>query len=99
MISQKKISSFAWFCEEHFGSEQVYFKENVRYPVWTCRDPMSMILGTDFPWSYNIFYNIYFYLTTTSGRPEPECTLRRVMSSEPIQDEQLTRDCKQTTNN
>jgi len=28
-----------------------------------------------------------FYLTTTSGRPEPECTLRRVMSSEPIQDE------------
>ena len=45
------------------------------------------------------FYNIYFYLTTTSGRPEPECTLRRVMSSEPIQDEQLTRDGKQTTNN
>ena len=36
---------------------------------------------------YNI-YNIYFYLTTTSGRPEPECTLRRVMSSEPIQGEQ-----------
>jgi len=40
-----------------------------------------------------------FYLTTTSGRPEPECTPRRVTSSEPIQDEQLTRDCKQTTNN
>ena len=36
---------------------------------------------------------------TTSGRPEPECTPRRVMSSEPIKDEQLTRDCKQTTNN
>jgi len=43
----------------------------------------------------NRYYNIYFYLTTTSGRPEPECALRRVMSSEPIQDEQLTRDCKQ----
>ena len=45
----------------------------------------------------NTYNNIYFYLTTTSGRPE--CTLRRVMSSEPNQDEQLTRDCKQTTNN
>jgi len=43
-------------------------------------------------------YFIFIYLTTTSGRPVPECTLRRVMSSKPIQDEQLTRDCKQTTN-
>jgi len=24
----------------------VFFKENVRYPEWTCRDPISMILGT-----------------------------------------------------
>jgi len=28
----------------------VYYKgfsmENVRYPVWTCRDPISLILGT-----------------------------------------------------
>jgi len=23
----------------------VFFKENVRYPVWTCRDPISVILG------------------------------------------------------
>jgi len=23
-----------------------FFKENVRYPVWTCRDPISLILGT-----------------------------------------------------
>ena len=22
-----------------------FFKENVRYPVWTCRDPISLILG------------------------------------------------------
>jgi len=26
----------------------VFFKENVRYPEWTCRDPISMILGTRF---------------------------------------------------
>jgi len=24
------------------------FKENTRYPVWTCRDPTSLILGTRF---------------------------------------------------
>jgi len=23
-------------------------KENVRYPVWTCRDPIFLILGTQF---------------------------------------------------
>jgi len=26
----------------------VFFKENVRYPVWTCRDLISLILGTRF---------------------------------------------------
>ena len=25
-----------------------FFKENVRHPVWTCRDPISLILGPDF---------------------------------------------------
>jgi len=25
---------------------QFFFKENVRYPVWTCRDPIALILGT-----------------------------------------------------
>jgi len=25
-----------------------FFKENVRYPVWTCRDQISLILGTRF---------------------------------------------------
>jgi len=25
-----------------------FFKENVRYPVWTCRDPVCLILGTRF---------------------------------------------------
>jgi len=23
-----------------------FFKENIKYPVWTCRDPISLILGT-----------------------------------------------------
>jgi len=27
---------------------QVFFKENVRYLVWTCGDPISLILGTRF---------------------------------------------------
>jgi len=26
----------------------VFVEENVRYPVWTCRDPISLILGTRF---------------------------------------------------
>jgi len=26
-----------------------FFKENVRHPVWTCRDPISLIPGTRFP--------------------------------------------------
>jgi len=25
---------------------QGFFKENVRHPVWTCRDPTLLILGT-----------------------------------------------------
>ena len=41
----------------------------------------------------------HFNLTTTSGRPEPEYTVRRVMSSEPVHDELLTKDGKQMTNN
>jgi len=35
----------------------------------------------------------------TSGRQEPEITLRRVMSSEQTHHEQLSKDCKHTTNN
>jgi len=23
-----------------FSIQQVFFKENIRYPVWTCRDPI-----------------------------------------------------------
>jgi len=46
------------------------------------KNPPVDVIGDRF----KVFY-IYIYLTTTSSRPEPECTLRRVMSSEPIQDE------------
>ena len=44
------------------------------------------------------FWN-HVYLRAAIGRPEPEYTPRRVMSSEPIHDEQLTKDCKQMTYN
>jgi len=27
---------------------RVFFKENVSYPVWICRDPISLILGNRF---------------------------------------------------
>jgi len=30
------------------GLGQGFFKENVRYLVWICRDPISLILGTRF---------------------------------------------------
>jgi len=29
-----------------FLLHQFFFKEKVRYLVWTCRDPISLILGT-----------------------------------------------------
>jgi len=31
-----------------FISEHSFFKENFRYPVWTCRDPISLIVGSRF---------------------------------------------------
>jgi len=34
--------------------------------------------------------DVYLFYLTASGRPEPEYTLRRVMSSEPIHDEQYS---------
>jgi len=36
------------FAQQIFWLSQVFFKENVRYPVWTCRDPISLILGIRF---------------------------------------------------
>ena len=32
----------------HVCSQQGFFKENVTNPVWICRDPISLILGTQF---------------------------------------------------
>jgi len=49
--------SFIKFCESKLllslvvlklMLNSVFFKENVRYPVWTCRDLISLILGTRF---------------------------------------------------
>jgi len=31
---------------QNFGEKQGFLKENVRYLVRTCRDPISVILGT-----------------------------------------------------
>jgi len=36
----------------------VFFKENVRCPVWTCRDPIPLILGTRFSLILGIRYSI-----------------------------------------
>ena len=38
-ISSRKILQYVY---------QVFLKKNVRYPVWTCRDPISLNLGTRF---------------------------------------------------
>jgi len=49
------LLSFPSFCGTPFlpnitesknGLLQFFFKENVRYPVWICRDPISLILGS-----------------------------------------------------
>jgi len=33
---------------EYSIKDRVSFKENVRYPIWICKDPISVILGTRF---------------------------------------------------
>ena len=50
-ISRKSnLNHITWvkFCDGSFAMVQGFFKENVRYPAWTCRDPISLILGTPF---------------------------------------------------
>jgi len=37
-------------CEALNVEPRVFFNENVRNPVWICRDPISPILGTRFSW-------------------------------------------------
>jgi len=34
------------YAEKGLLQSGFFFKENVRYPVWICRDPISLILGT-----------------------------------------------------
>ena len=48
----KKLSSFpSKICPDTSGKihfSQFFFKENIRYPVWICKDPIFLILGTRF---------------------------------------------------
>ena len=37
------------FENAHLVHTWAFFKENVRCPEWTFRDPISLILGTRFP--------------------------------------------------
>ena len=36
------------FIREFRCADASFFKENVRYPKWTCRDPISLIIATRF---------------------------------------------------
>jgi len=51
---------------------QGFFKENVRYPVWICRDPICLILGIRFEMlgtqigSLKRFKKTRLYASTTS---------------------------------
>ena len=40
--------NFVAFNRKRIWSGAGFFKKNVRYLVWTCRDPISLILGTGF---------------------------------------------------
>jgi len=41
-----KFTKREHYCETFFNIISVFLKKNVRYPVWTCRDPISLILET-----------------------------------------------------
>jgi len=45
-LLRKAMDRLGLCFESYFLRSKVFFKENVRYPVWTCRDPISLILGT-----------------------------------------------------
>jgi len=44
-VGLESMYNFPQFTKKCFIISFV-FKKNVRYPVWTCRDPISLILGT-----------------------------------------------------
>ena len=71
---------FAWSTRSEVSGVSKRFHHNVKFPNF-------IILLSSFSFSTEIM----FISTTTSGRPEPEYTLRREMSSEPFHDEQLTK--------
>ena len=42
------LIKFGWFFPRLSRLDRFFFKENVSNPVWTCRDPISLIIGTRF---------------------------------------------------
>jgi len=50
---------------------QSFFKENIRYPVWVCRDPIFLILGTRFSlipgtrWYFSVILGTRFSILGT----------------------------------
>ena len=54
-VQQNNDELRSWKCQLamqtvyiHYTISRFFFKENVRYPVWTCSDPICLILGTRF---------------------------------------------------
>ena len=89
------------YCFVRLLSEGIFVRVEFANPRWSSCSLMAVVrVSRTFNLLQIYVIYIFIYLTTTSGRPESECTLRRVMSSEPIQDEQLTRDAnrRQTIN-
>jgi len=100
------------FSTTFMKSHVIYELRTSRIPSWTSAQLNFEALVTSEPIKQGCAFNycnqtilfilrrpVCIYFTTTSCRPEPEYNLRRVMSSEPIHHEQLTKDCKQMTNN
>jgi len=41
---QAQVAQKSWTVKTFSTQCRFFFKENVRYPIWTCRDPISLIL-------------------------------------------------------
>jgi len=64
-----------------------FFKENVRYPMWSCREPISLIIGTRFSlilgtrWWFSLIVGTRFSILGTRIRSlkrlkKPSCNYR-----------------------
>ena len=63
----------SWKCN-FLRLNTVFFKKNIRYPIWTCRGPISLILGTRFSlilgtrwWFFLILGTRFSILGTQTG--------------------------------